>query len=82
MWSSRPFLCRNLVARSWVRVTVLSLPDSYSRKYSLARHFKPHQLPSFFTNPGRPYDIPGYATISVSLPGYLLHLNKSHKISL
>ena len=55
---------------------------SYSRKYLLTRHFKTHQLPSFFAKPGRPCDIPGCPTISVSLPWYLLHLNKSHKISL
>ncbi|KAJ5372453.1 hypothetical protein N7517_004459 [Penicillium concentricum] len=53
---------------------------SYSRKDSLSRHFKTHQLPSFFAKPGRPCDIPSCATISVSLPGYLLHLNKCHKL--
>lgn len=54
----------------------------FSRKDALQRHFKTHQLPMFFGEHGRQCDIPGCISFSASLPRYMLHLTKCHRISL
>ncbi|OJJ82561.1 uncharacterized protein ASPGLDRAFT_1496032 [Aspergillus glaucus CBS 516.65] len=55
----------------------------FSRKDTLRRHFdNTHKLQTFFKSPGRPCDWPGYSFACVSLPGYMNHLAKSHKVLL
>ena len=55
----------------------------FSRKDTLRRHFdNTHKLQTFFKSPGRPCDWPGCSSTCVSLPGYMHHLAKCHKILL
>lgn len=55
----------------------------FSRKDTLRRHFdNTHKLQTFFKSPGRPCDWPGCSFACISLPGYMYHLAKSHKVLL
>jgi hypothetical protein len=81
VWESKSGLeCPICLGRS--RADPAAREYSFSRKDSLVRHFKKHQLQTSFGELSRPCDIPGCVDSSPSLPLYLSHLHKKHRISL